>query len=183
MKKVIDLEEDEYKVINDNITDIDFNIDILQNKLEKLGYYPTRELVLQTGLNIRKMTKGGQVGQGIHAICLDGPPGAGKSFYAKTYQKLLGEILNSDIKMVSYQCNTSTSKTELYEEINVVAAIAGDYNNAIISGKLVQAIDLVNKGERVIVFLDEYDKAREETDALLLKFLQEATKEFRIMRI
>lgn len=172
MKDIIDLEESEYKEIESNLI-VDVEINDLQWKLENLEYYPTRELVLQTGLNILKMVKGGQVGQGIHAICLDGPPGAGKSFYAKTYQKLLEQLLSENIEIVSYQCNTSTSKAELYEEINVVAAIAGNAEKAIISGKLVQAIDMVNEGKKVIVFLDEYDKAREETDTFLLNFLQD----------
>lgn len=172
MKDIIDLEPDEYIELESTPV-VNIDIDVLKKNMEQYRYYPTRELVLQTALNILKMTKDGQVGQGIHAICLDGPPGAGKSFYVKTYQRLLEHVLDSDVEMISYQCNTSTSKAELYEEINVAAAIAGDSNKVIISGKLVQAVDLVNQGKKVIVFLDEYDKAREETDSFLLNFLQD----------
>lgn len=137
------------------------------------GYYPTRQIVTQTALNIDKIQNGGQVGQGVHAICLDGPPGAGKSFYASTYRKLLRKTLNEEIELISHQCTSSTGKAELYEEINITAAITDDANNVIISGKLVEAIEKVNEGKKVILFLDEYDKSRNETDAFLLNFLQD----------
>lgn len=137
------------------------------------GYYPTRQIVTQTALNINKIQNGGQVGQGVHAICLDGPPGAGKSFYASTYRKLLRKTLNEEIELISHQCTCSTGKAELYEEINITAAITEDANNVIISGKIVEAIEKVNEGKKVILFLDEYDKSRNETDAFLLNFLQD----------
>lgn len=75
--------------------------------------------------------------------------------------------------MISYQCTSSTGKAELYEEINITAAIVGDEKNVILSGKLVEAIEKVNEGQKVILFLDEYDKSRNETDAFLLNFLQD----------
>ncbi len=139
------------------------------------GYYPTRQLVLQTALGIESMKKKGQVGQGLHSICLSGPPGAGKSFYAKTYKKVLEKMLNKKIDIVSYTCNTSTGKADLYEEINITEAVVDDKDRdkIILPGKVLQAIDLVNKGKNVLLFLDEYDKAREETDTFLLDFLQD----------
>lgn len=149
------------------------SIQEVEENLKELGYYPTRQIVTQTALNIRKIQNGGQVAQGVHGICLDGPPGAGKSFYAKTYRKLLEKVLGKKIKLISYQCNKSTGKSDLYEEINIAAAITSDADNVILSGKVVQAIEEVNHGEKVILFLDEYDKSRDETDAYLLNFLQD----------
>lgn len=146
----------------------------LQSEMEDLGYYPTRQIVMETYLNLRRV-KNSKVGQKIHAFCLSGPPGAGKSFYVETYKKLLQEIVESQVQMISYQCHTKTTDSNLYEDINIAAAIKGDSDKVIISGKLVQAIDLANEGNFVILFLDEYDKAGEEVDTFLLNFLQEGT--------
>ena len=141
--------------------------------MEKYCYFAEDELIWQTYININKFIYDGQIGQDIHAICLEGPPGSGKTEYTKIYKKVLKDILDEDVELISYQCDSSTGKSELYEEIRVSAAIAGKPDEVIISGKLVEAIDSVNSGKKVILFLDEYDKAREETDALLLQFLQE----------
>lgn len=140
---------------------------------EKYGYFAEDELIWQTYINVDKIINNGQVGQDIHAICLEGPPGAGKTEYAKVYTKLLAELLGEEVSLIDYQCDSTTGKADLYEEIRVSAAIAGNPDEVIIAGKLVEAIDEVNSGKKVILFLDEYDKAREETDAFLLKFLQE----------
>lgn len=151
------------------------NLNDVKEQMENIGYYPTRQLVLETALGIKAMQENGQVGQGIHAICLSGPPGAGKSFYAKTYKKILEKELKKEIHFVKYSCNTSTGKSELYEEINITEAVVDskDREKIILPGKVLQAIDLVNEGKNVILFLDEYDKAREETDTFLLDFLQD----------
>lgn len=140
---------------------------------EKYGYFAEDELIWQTYINVDKIINNGQVGQDIHAICLEGPPGAGKTEYAKVYTKLLAELLGEEVSLIDYQCDSTTGKADLYEEIRVSAAIVGNPDEVIIAGKLVEAIDEVNSGKKVILFLDEYDKAREETDVFLLKFLQE----------
>ena len=38
--------------------------------------------------------------------------------------------------------------------------------------KCLKCKEKVNLGKKVVLFIDEYDKAREETDAFLLQFLQ-----------
>lgn len=145
----------------------------IKELMEKYCYYAEDELIWQTYINVEKFLNDGQVGQDIHAICLEGPPGSGKTEYSKIYKKVLDEILGENVDIISYQCDSTTGKAELYEEIRVSAAIAGNPDEVIIAGKLVEAIDRVNSGKKVILFLDEYDKAREETDAFLLQFLQE----------
>lgn len=102
---------------------------------------------------------------------MEGPPGAGKTEFAKTYTKLSNELFKN-VELVDYQCDATTGKTELFEDINISAAIRGDADNVNIPGKLIEAIKKVNSGKRVVLFIDEYDKAREETDAFLLQFLQ-----------
>ena len=148
------------------------SIDRIEQELEDIGYFPTKQIAIETQLNLNKITKP-KVGQKIHAFCLSGPPGAGKSFYVESYVKLVKKRIKANIERISYQCHSKTSESNLYEDINIAAAIKGDFNKVIISGKLVQAIDSANSGNVVILFLDEYDKAGEEVDTFLLNFLQE----------
>lgn len=152
---------------------MELSFEKIKQIFEKYGYYAEDELIWQTYINVDKIINNGQVGQDIHAICLEGNPGAGKTEYAKVYTKLLADILGERVSLIDYQCDSTTGKADLYEEIRVSAAIAGNPDEVIIAGKLVEAIDEVNSGKKVVLFLDEYDKAREETDAFLLKFLQE----------
>ena len=145
-------------------------IDLL---MKKYGYHASKELQYDAFLallyfNSQNVT----VGQDIYATCLEGPPGAGKSFYAETYAKLVRDIYKEEVTLIEYQCDATTGKNELYEDINISAAIKRDADNVNIPGKLVSAINEVNKGKKVVLFIDEYDKAKEETDAFLLQFLQ-----------
>ncbi len=151
------------------------NVEFNQIKelLEKKGYYADEELIYDTYLSLLHFGNSELlVGQDIHALCLEGPPGAGKTFFAEVYSKISSDLFNEPVSFIEYQCEPSTGKTELFEDLNISAAIKNDYENVNLPGKLVLAIEEVNKGKKVVLFLDEYDKAREETDAFLLQFLQ-----------
>ena len=144
----------------------------VKDKIEAMGYYATNELLYDTYNALALFNNSGiNPGQDIFAICLEGPPGAGKTEFAKTYTKLSNELFKN-VELVDYQCDATTGKTELFEDINISAAIRGDADKVNIPGKLIEAIKKVNSGKRVVLFIDEYDKAREETDAFLLQFLQ-----------
>ena len=145
---------------------------LVKDLLEKYGYYTSDKVIWDTINNINKLIKGNKKGQDIHAVCLEGMPGSGKTFYAEIYQKVLEEILSENVEIIDFQCDATTGKAELNEEIRVAAAITGDANNVIIEGKLVKAIRAVNEGKKVILFLDEFEKAREDTDTYLYQFLQ-----------
>ena len=133
---------------------------------ELLDYYTLR------GINLINESKVGK-GQDIYAVCLDGPPGAGKSMYAKLYAKMVQELLKEDVELISYQCDDATSKIELFEDINVGAAVAGKSEQVNIPGVIARAILAANEGKKVILFIDEYDKSREQVDSLFLQFLQD----------
>ncbi len=147
-------------------------INELRKMVEDIGYYATDEL-LNDAYNALVLFESNSVDQGqdIYAICLEGPPGAGKTEFAKTYTQI-SNLLFKNVELVDYQCDATTGKTELFEDINISAAIKGDAEHVNIPGKLIEAIKMVNQGKRVVLFIDEYDKAREETDAFLLQFLQ-----------
>ena len=144
----------------------------VKNKMEAMGYYATDELLYDT-YNALALFSNSSVnpGQDIFAVCLEGPPGAGKTAFAKTYTNLSNELFKN-VELVDYQCDATTGKTELFEDINISAAIRGDADHVNIPGKIIEAIKRVNSGKRVVLFIDEYDKAREETDSFLLQLLQ-----------
>ena len=125
---------------------------LVKKLLERNGYYTDDKVIWNTINNINKIVKGNKKGQNIHAICLEGMPGSGKTFYAETYQKILQEILSENVEMIDFQCDATTGKAELNEEIRVASAITGDADNVIIEGKLVRAIKAVNEGKNVIYF-------------------------------
>ncbi len=145
----------------------------VKEKLESYGYYATDELTyfLINGILKFQGNKRG-LGQDIYAVCLEGPPGAGKTRYAEVYTELLGDLYNDNVEMLSYQCDPTTGKSELFEEINITAVVSGNVDKINIPGKIIKALNEVNSGKKVILFIDEYDKSREETDAFLLQFLQ-----------
>ena len=146
----------------------------MKKKIEDFGYYmKSNDLLLYDSyIALRLFDSNKKMsGQDIYAMCLEGPPGAGKTEFANVYTKLSNDIFG-DVELVEYQCDATTGKTELFEDINISAAIRGDADNVNIPGKLIEAINKVNSGKRVVLFIDEYDKAREETDAFLLQFLQ-----------
>ena len=148
------------------------SIEEVKKRIEALGYYATTEL-LYDAYNALILFEESSVnpGQDIYAICLEGPPGSGKTEYVAIYAKLSNELFRN-VELVEYQCDATTGKTEMYEDIHIGAAIRNDPDNVIVAGVIVKAIKKVNSGKKVILFLDEYDKAREETDAFLLQFLQ-----------
>lgn len=148
------------------------SLEEMKKRIEDMGYYASEELIYDA-FNALLMFDSTlkEPGQDIYAITLEGPPGAGKTEFAKVYTKVAQSVFKN-VEMVDYQCDATTGKTELFEDINISAAIRGDADNVNIPGKLIDAIKKVNEGKKVVLFIDEYDKAREETDAFLLQFLQ-----------
>lgn len=148
-------------------------IEELRKNIEEIGYYATEEIIYDT-FNALDIFSSEEInpGQDIFAICLEGPPGAGKTAFAKVYTKLANQLFGN-VEMVEYQCDATTGKNELFEDINMSAAMVHDPEKINIPGKLVDAIKKVNEGKKVVLFIDEYDKAREETDAFFLQLLQD----------
>ncbi len=149
-------------------------IDELKKEIEATGYYPTEELLYDTFNALMVFMSGeSNPGQDVFALCLEGPPGAGKSSFAKMYRDIVEHHFNSPVELVEYQCDPATSEEKLKEDIRIVAVVTRDGKEVIIPGILVRTVQLLNEGKKVVLFVDEYDKAREETDSFFLQFLQD----------
>lgn len=141
----------------------------------KYGYLPNEDLIWRTYIGVMQTLGRRKEGQDVYAFCLDGPAGTGKSSFAIVYSKVLEELTGEKIKFLKYTCNEKTGKEETFEDVNLVAAITHDAEKLIIPGFVAQAINECNKGNRVVLRLDEYDKAKPAEDSFLLEFLQEAS--------
>ena len=96
---------------------IDYND--MKDKIEEIGYYATEELLYDTYNALYMIDEEEkQTGQDIYAICLEGPPGAGKTAFAKTYTEICKKMVDDKTEMISYQCDATTGKSELFEDIN-----------------------------------------------------------------
>lgn len=102
---------------------------------------------------------------GARAMLLEGAPGVGKTFLGESLAK------GQEWPLVFYQCHSWSSDQELFEGVNVAAAVAGDVDEVKQDGALLSAAKR-SLGGRVVLVIDEIDKAPERVDALLLDFLQ-----------
>src|SRR5574344_664423 len=102
------------------------NYEQVKEQMEKYGYVATEELVWEAVKLLDQYSSDGKErkGQDISAVCLEGPPGAGKTEFAKVMLKLTRDLVNKDCAMIEYQCDPTTGKGELFEDISAVAAIA-----------------------------------------------------------
>lgn len=148
------------------------NIEELISLFENAGYYGTEDIIMEAYLGLANF--GGKIkpGQDIRAVCLDGPPGSGKTSFVENYVEIYKELSGEEVEFINYECNDTTGKSDLYEEINISSAIKRDADKVLIEGCLTEAIRKVNEGKKVILLLDEFDKSRTETDVFFFKFLQ-----------
>lgn len=102
---------------------------------------------------------------GARALFVEGLPGVGKTFLGEALAKGLG------VPLVFYQCHSWSTDQELFEGVNVAAAVAGDVDAVRQDGALLATAKASLRG-RVVLVIDEVDKAPERVDALLLGFLQ-----------
>lgn len=106
--------------------------------------------------------------KGVSAILLEGDPGCGKTYLSEVFSEFLGK----DTEYIYTQCVEETNSDRLIATYNVPAIVKGDADKSIAEGILTRAINLANKSKKVVLTVDELDKAREVLDSYFLDFLQ-----------
>ena len=104
---------------------------------------------------------------GIPAVLLEGPPGAGKSAAAEAVAEALGG------PFFVYQFHAWADSDELFQGVDVQAAVAGDAAHVRQPGILARVAAASQESDTpVVLLLDEIDKAPERAEYLLLDWLQ-----------
>lgn len=106
----------------------------------------------------------GKNGRVLSALLLKGLPGAGKTFFGESFAKVIGA------DMFFYQMTSETSFEQLVEDINVSAVIKKDADNVVKNGIIKRAFEQ-SHFKKVVLLLDELDKAPTKVEAQLLDVL------------
>ena len=101
----------------------------------------------------------------IQTKILFGPAGCGKTYAGRQF------AAETKAALVFYQCHSWTTADDLFMGIHVPSAVAGRPESVEQPGALLKAAQLSHEG-RVVLVIDELDKAPESAEALLLNFLQ-----------
>lgn len=145
----------------------------LKEMFESDGYYIDDSSLSKAYVALEYFIEKKNVGQDVYSLCLDGPSGAGKTSFVDAYRKVASELLKQPVKFINFQLDGETGKTDLYEDIDIVAAISDDPDKVRLAGAILKAFQLVNQGNYVVLKMDEYDKARDSTDTFFNNVLQE----------
>lgn len=134
---------------------------------ENLGYtFPSADVLEDVYLFYRYYSN--SANKGVSAILLEGDPGCGKTFLSEVFSKYLGK----DTEYIYTQCVEETNSDRLIATYNVPAIVKGDADKSIAEGILTKAIHTANEGKKVVLTVDELDKARTVLDSYFLDFLQ-----------
>ena len=143
--------------------------------LREVGYFPVDlNALISAHRTLRAMAKS-EAGNAVSTIILDGPPGVGKSYMAQSISKMLASAY------LQYNCHPDSSSEELIRDINIEAPVLAQSGFATqaftkedlyIYGPIYDAIRR-SQTEKVVLLIDEIDKARPAVDALLLGFLND----------
>jgi MoxR-like ATPase len=97
----------------------------------------------------------------ISALLLQGPPGVGKSYLGLYLQHLLGA------QLLRYQMVFGTTRDDILFDREILTP-----DGRPTDGVIIQAMNL-SQSAKVVLILEELDKAASDVDALLLTFFQE----------
>ena len=133
-----------------------------QQKLKDLGYFSSEDL---SKLVLLFEESGKRNNKNIPTLLLQGKSGAGKTFLAETFSKMV----DADEKFV--QCFPRMGTENFQYDVNIEGVMKQDANNSIKEGILLQALQQSKKSP-VVLIIDELDKSRPEVDSFLLDFLE-----------
>jgi MoxR-like ATPase len=133
-----------------------------QQRLKDLGYFASEDL---SKLVLLFEASGKKNKKNIPTLLLQGKSGAGKTFLAETFSKMI----SADEKFV--QCFPRMGTENFQYDVNIEGVMKQDAETSIKEGILLQTLQQSKKGPVVLV-IDELDKARPEVDSFLLDFLE-----------
>lgn len=142
-------------------------------QMNNAGYISSNEHLMTVLYDV--YTQAGRHGGAIEAVALQGPPGTGKSFAARVFARVVAA------EFMTLQLTSGVGREALLETVNIsnfVNALHGNYTGVMSPrdtmrpGILVAAAEASQKG-RVVLLLDEMDKAKHPVDAMLLELLNE----------
>ena len=133
-----------------------------QNKLKELGYFSNENL---SKLLYLFEEAGKRNNKNIPTLLLKGKSGAGKTFLAETFSKMI----NADEKFV--QCFPRMGTENFQYDVDIESVMKQNPDKAIKPGILLQALEK-SKEKPVVLVIDELDKTRPDVDSFLLDFLE-----------
>ena len=138
-----------------------------KRKFEELGYTFQNLDVLEDIYQFYKYYEN-DANKGVATMILEGDPGSGKTYMYEVFSKLFGE----DVECVEIQCVEETNSDKLIATYNVPAIVRNEADKSVVAGVLTKAINLANQGKKVVLLIDELDKARFPLDSYFLTFLE-----------
>lgn len=133
-----------------------------QSRLKELGYFASENLAK---IVLLFDAAGKKDKKSIPTLLLQGKSGAGKTFLAETFSKMV----SADEKFV--QCFPRMGTENFQYDVNIEGVMKQDADSSIKAGILLQALQQSQESPVVLV-IDELDKARPEVDSFLLDFLE-----------
>ncbi len=133
-----------------------------QSRLKELGYFASENLAK---IVLLFEAAGKKDKKSIPTLLLQGKSGAGKTFLAETFSKMV----SADEKFV--QCFPRMGTENFQYDVNIEGVMKQDADSSIKAGILLQALQQSQESPVVLV-IDELDKARPEVDSFLLDFLE-----------
>lgn len=133
-----------------------------QNKLKELGYFSNEN---SSKLVYLFEEAGKRNNKNIPTLLLKGKSGAGKTFLAETFSKMI----NADEKFV--QCFPRMGTENFQYDVDIESVMKQNPDKAIKPGILLQALEK-SKEKTVVLVIDELDKTRPDVDSFLLDFLE-----------
>lgn len=126
---------------------------------------------------INKIISDTRKGIGISSVLCLGRPGTGKTYFA---EKILAPaFLQGQGEILFYQCHEGTGKEELLYDLDIRGIVEKLSSNPPSSSSLSYLQEGVilqglkkSKNQKVVIILDEIDKARPQVDAFLLDLIQ-----------
>lgn len=149
------------------------SVNTLVARLTDVGYLPFDLSAISSLYFVLRQGVSAKDGSPAPALLMDGPPGVGKTYLAQCLALVWGA------EYLEYNCHPDTTIEELLKDINlepIINAQAGlltsqlTKRDLVVIGQVLHAVEL-SKTKRVVLTIDELDKARPAVDALLLGFL------------